>query len=65
MSDWQHVEAGNRVLVVDLDLFRKALMMPCRCEQPLPYTRPSGQVICLNSECGGRIEAKAEKVIRP
>lgn len=37
--------------------------MPCRCEDPTPYIRPSGLVIC--NACGGRLERKTEKKIQP
>jgi len=41
------------------------LMPTCQCEQPKPYTRPSGARICLNDGCGGTIEDKAEKREKP
>jgi len=37
--------------------------MPCECEAPTPYQRPSGIVICR--WCGGRIETPPEKKQRP
>lgn len=39
--------------------------MPCRCIKPLIHTRPSGQKVCLNLDCGSTIEPKAEKQVRP
>jgi len=37
----------------------------CQCEEPKPYTRPSGQVVCLHPSCGGLILPKPEKDDRP
>jgi hypothetical protein len=37
-------------------------MSACECDLPLPYTRPTGTVIC--SQCGGRIVAPVEKKVR-
>lgn len=31
----------------------------CTCAEPLPYTRPSGQIVCLRESCGGVIEKPA------
>jgi hypothetical protein len=39
------------------------VVMPCECDEPQKYTRPSGLVIC--KECGGRIEPPQERKIRP
>lgn len=35
----------------------------CECDEPQPFKRPSGMVICR--ECGGRIEPPQEKRVRP
>lgn len=37
--------------------------MPCSCEKPTVYTRPSGQRICVNDGCGLAI-AKPETATR-
>jgi hypothetical protein len=39
--------------------------LTCACETPLPWTRPSGTLVCVNDGCGGRIEAPPEKKERP
>lgn len=37
----------------------------CTCEKPLPYTKPSGQVICLNAACGLPIVDQKPPEVRP
>lgn len=37
--------------------------MPCTCEKPTVYTRPSGQKICVNDGCGLEI-VKPETVTK-
>lgn len=47
----------------DVLAIAEAYAMACECDEPQPYTRPSGLVIC--KECGGRITEKPKKRERP
>jgi hypothetical protein len=39
--------------------------MPCQCQTPHVFVRPSGTKVCLNDSCGLRIDAAPPKKERP
>jgi len=61
LTAFENLELGLRVVEV-----WEEMVNACQCQSPLPYVRPSGELICLHVACGLPIRGDApSKKVKP